>query len=291
MIRSRPLAVVLLLQTEHQSEAPSEKGVTGRDISDTPQTFLLSSDSFSYKHHHPNSSPPPFQTIPSPKMPDDPIETWTNHEREFRIHHDRFFKRSFRPSEYRVYRPNQPPYVPPQGFERLQNEAACLDFVRRNTTIPVPAVLEAYSDDGSFVLVTERLFGVTMCKLSPDEQALVMEEVETHLVALRGLRSDTCTIGGPSGVVCPPRRGAQYFPGEVSWEARKGEEGEFGFCHGDLSQTNVIVDPETLKVEGIVDWEYGGFWPEYSETHVRDPRPSGAQFREEGGECKAGGVS
>lgn len=215
-------------------------------------------------------------------MSDDPIESWTNHEREFRIHPNSFSKRSFRPSEYRVYRPNPPPYVPPMGIERLQNEAACLEFVRRNTTIPVPAVLEAYSEDGSFVLVTERLFGVTMCKLSPDDQAVVMEEVETHLVALRGLRSDT--IGGLSGVVCPPRRGAQYFPGDVRWEARKGGEGEFGFCHGDLSQTNVIVDPETLKVEGIVDWEYAGFWPEFFETpYFRDPRPSGAQFREEGG--------
>lgn len=37
-----------------------------------------------------------------------------------------------------------------------------------------------------------------------------------------------------------------------------------------------------LKVEGIVDWEYAGFWPEYFETpYFRDPRPSGAQFGDE----------
>lgn len=218
-------------------------------------------------------------------MPDDAISTWTNHEREFHLHPTRFSKRSFRPSEYRVYRSNQPPYVPPMGFERLQNEAACLEFVRRNTTIPVPAVLEAYSDGGSFVLVTERLFGVAMCKLSPDEQAVVIEEVEGHVRALQTLRSDT--IGGPSGVVCPPRRGGGYFPGDVRWEGRKGREGEFVFCHGDLSQTNVIVDPETLRVEGVVDWEYGGFWPEYFETpYFRDSRPSGAQFRDERGNVR-----
>lgn len=44
----------------------------------------------------------------------------------------------------------------------------------------------------------------------------------------------------------------------------EGGEGEFGFCHGDLSQSNVIVDPGTLNVEGIVNWEYAGFWPEYA---------------------------
>lgn len=138
-------------------------------------------------------------------MPDDPIKSWTNHEREFHLHPTRFSKRSFRPSEYRVYRPNHPPYVPPMGMERLQNEAFCLEFVRRSTAVPVPAVLEAYSDDGSFVLVTERLFGVTMCELSPGEQAVVMAEVEGHVRALQALRSDR--IGGPGGVVCPPRRG------------------------------------------------------------------------------------
>lgn len=74
-------------------------------------------------------------------MPDDPIKSWTNHEREFHLHPTRFSKRSFRPSEYRVYRPNHPPYVPPMGMERLQNEASCLEFVRRSTAVPVPAVL------------------------------------------------------------------------------------------------------------------------------------------------------
>jgi aminoglycoside phosphotransferase len=51
------------------------------------------------------------------------------------------------------------------------------------------------------------------------------------------------------------------------------------FCHGDLSQTNILVDPETLKIQGIIDWEFAGFWPEYfEEPHFRDPVPSGAQF-------------
>lgn len=28
---------------------------------------------------------------------------------------------------------------------------------------------------------------------------------------------------------------------------------------------NTIVDPETLKVRAILDWEYAGFYPEYFE--------------------------
>lgn len=34
------------------------------------------------------------------------------------------------------------------------------------------------------------------------------------------------------------------------------------FCHNDLSTYNVIVDPETLKVKAVIDWEYAGFYPQ-----------------------------
>lgn len=49
---------------------------------------------------------------------DEPIETWTNYEREIRMYRDRFHIRSLRPEEYRVYGQNEL-YVPPMGFERL----------------------------------------------------------------------------------------------------------------------------------------------------------------------------
>lgn len=210
-------------------------------------------------------------------MPDRWEESWTNHEREFRIDQDRFYKRSFRPSEYKLDWRNKP-YVPPLGFERVANEAACLRFIREKTDIPVPDVLEAYDDDGAFVLVTRRLRGVEMDKLSPEHQAIVIMEVEEHIRKLQSLHS--ARIGGPTGFICPPQRATQYFPGDKTWSPRVGKEDELIFCHCDLSQSNIIVDPENLKIEGIIDWEHGGFWPEYFETpYYHDPRPSGAQFR------------
>jgi hypothetical protein len=35
--------------------------------------------------------------------------------------------------------------------------------------------------------------------------------------------------------------------------------------HGDFSTYNVIVDPVTLKVKAILNWEYAGFYPEQFE--------------------------
>jgi hypothetical protein len=83
---------------------------------------------------------------------------WKKHEREFRVSADRFCKRNLRPSEYQLDARNKP-YVPLLGPERVKNEAACLQFIRQNTNIPVPEVLDAYEDDGSFVFVTKLLSG------------------------------------------------------------------------------------------------------------------------------------
>ncbi|RCI12783.1 hypothetical protein L249_0726 [Ophiocordyceps polyrhachis-furcata BCC 54312] len=215
----------------------------------------------------------------APEMADRPIKLWTNHEREYHIYPDRFYKRSLRPSEYQLDVRGDP-YVPPLGYQRLQNEAACLKFIRANTNIPVPEVLEAYDDNGSFVLITQRLFGVPMSQLPLDSQAIVVKEVERHLQSLRTLRSNR--TGGPSGILCPPPRATQYFPGDTAWSAADvpGPGFNLVFCHCDLSQSNIIVHPLTLKIEGIIDWEYGGYWPDFFETqYFRDPRPSGAQFR------------
>lgn len=210
-------------------------------------------------------------------MAERPIETWINHEREFRIYPTRFYKRSLRPSEYQLDFRGEP-YVPPLGYKRIQNEAACLKFIRTETDIPVPEVLEAFDDNGSFVLITKRLFGVYISELPSDGQAIVMKEVERHLETLRTLRSKH--TGGPSGILSPPPRATQCFPGGTVWSAADVPGFNLVFCHCDLSQSNIIVDPVTLKIEGIIDWEYGGYWPDFFESqYFRDPRPSGAQFR------------
>ena len=47
------------------------------------------------------------------------------------------------------------------------------------------------------------------------------------------------------------------------------------FCHNDLSANNVIVDPDTLKIAAIVDWEYAGFYPpEFESDFWRRPGTS-----------------
>lgn len=35
------------------------------------------------------------------------------------------------------------------------------------------------------------------------------------------------------------------------------------FAHADISWENILVDPATGTVTGILDWEMAGFWPEW----------------------------
>ena len=62
------------------------------------------------------------------------------------------------------------------------------------------------------------------------------------------------------------------------WEQQFSPNEDFVFCHGDLSQGNILVDRETLRVTAIIDWEYGGFFPrEHELLFYKSPERSGTQ--------------
>ena len=212
-------------------------------------------------------------------MSDDPEDTWSTHEREYRIYKDRFLKRSLAPSEYKPDFRGQP-HVPINNIERLRNEAECLQFIKAKTDIPVPDFLDAYDQDGSFYLWTRRVDGVPMKELSESKRKRVIIQLEVHLRTLRNLRSDR--IGGPTGILCPPNIVTAHFPKEKKeWPAVSLTTKDFVFCHCDLSQSNIIVDPTTLQITAILDWEFSGYFPECFEApYYRKPTPSGAQMKD-----------
>lgn len=186
----------------------------------------------------------------------------TTFERKYYHRGNTFIKRNLRPAEYRTgYRGL---YVPRLAKERLKNEAESLRFIRNATDIPVPNVLCDFEDDGAFYLITEYVEGVAMSDLPEEKKAIVCEELHKHLATLHALKSER--LGGPSGIVVPPYRVMKDHEND-DWQLRPSDQAEFVFCHNDLSQQNIVVDPDTLKINGIIDWEYAGFYPEYFEAH------------------------
>jgi aminoglycoside phosphotransferase (APT) family kinase protein len=177
-------------------------------------------------------------------------------ERKYYHRGGSFVKRTLRPHEY-ITNFHGTLHAPRLGKERLMNEAESLRYIRQHTDIPVPAVYADFEDDGACYLITEYVEGVNMADLTEDQKAVVRRELETHLAKLKTLRSKR--MGGPSGIVVPPYR-VRRLTEKHDWDLEVSEQ-EYVFCHNDLSQHNVVFDPETLKITGIVDWEYAGFYP------------------------------
>lgn len=115
-------------------------------------------------------------------------------------------------------------------------------------------------------LVSWRVPGVQMQELpSDDDRKVVEKELRRHVETLKALRSDTPGVPGEE-LMGPPQRVCDiHWKLHSAWRPRSGVKGDFVFCHNDLGQHNVLVDPETLKITAIIDWEFGGFWPEWFE--------------------------
>ncbi|EZF33165.1 hypothetical protein H109_06543 [Trichophyton interdigitale MR816] len=182
------------------------------------------------------------------------------HERKYYRSGVSFIKRSLRPKEWQVSQFKGTIHVPRKGRERILNEAATLQFLKENSTIPIPQLYCCFEDDDAVYLVMEYVEGVSMDRLTEDQRARVEGELEKHIQDLHALRSSR--TGGPTGLVIPPYRAMQKSFNE-NWEPQQSDKDEFVFCHNDLSQHNVIVDPNSLKIRAIIDWEYAGFYPAY----------------------------
>ncbi|KAI6609785.1 hypothetical protein MCOR14_012014, partial [Pyricularia oryzae] len=155
---------------------------------------------------------------------------------------------------------------------RLQNEAATLQYIARNTNIPIPKLIGSFEDDGAVHLITEHVEGVQMNELDQDQRKKVEKEVEFHLQTLKKLCS--AEWGGPSGIVIPPYRVITdtFRP---RWNMQRRDSMDLVFCHNDLSTHNILVDKDTLKINAILDWEYAGFFPpQFEAEYFRRPGPS-----------------
>ncbi|CCF32033.1 hypothetical protein CH063_04497 [Colletotrichum higginsianum] len=197
-----------------------------------------------------------------------------------------FTKKEYAPAE----RPTDiqgKPIVWKWASERLQNEGMALALIKDHTTIPVPRVIQCGPDsDGAMCLEVQYIDGIPCdvagekCRMPLDQahttghcpecQKIASENtnifIETEVIPqLRLLRSNKT---GLNGVVIPPPRIEQFDCRDV-WPPKKSSKGEeYVFCHGDLTRSNVLLDPNTLMVKSIIDWESAGFSPEELELSL-----------------------
>ncbi|KFY44975.1 hypothetical protein V494_01228 [Pseudogymnoascus sp. VKM F-4513 (FW-928)] len=187
----------------------------------------------------------------------------------FNINDTTFIKRTLRRSEW-MYTKTGNLVVPSTTIRyRLENEAACLKFLAA-TDIPIAHLQGIFQDDGAVYLMTKHVDGVSMSSLEPEPKSIVRKELEEYLIKLKSLRSKTPGIPG-STFICPHYRIFKNWRTMSVWKVKDNaelgdREEEFVFCHNDLGQHNVIVDPETLRIKAIIDWEFSGFFPSWFEA-------------------------
>ncbi|ESZ90636.1 kinase domain-containing protein [Sclerotinia borealis F-4128] len=173
-------------------------------------------------------------------------------------------------------------------------ESEAMEFVRKNTTIPIPKVFGVYNrEDGSQDLVLELLPGsalnVTWQTLTLEEKSDLVTELAGYLLQLRCLQPrkegfvGSLMLGssydhrlggrrfGPFESIADfhkfVRRGDSMdlwnFDKDVTDVHNKSDSYVTKFTHADMSPESILV--KNRKITGIIDWEFSGWFPEYWE--------------------------
>ena len=176
-------------------------------------------------------------------------------------------------------------------------EAVASEFVAKNTTIPVPRVVDVFKYDGSVYIIQEFIDAPMLLtvwrKLGPDDRKKCMVQLKGYLEQLRSLVPPE-----PGKVQSTDGEGFTDFRlGHDDWgpfeshdamhefflhdyirsrpdrypraqaplAAIKGRKWRTVFTHGDLGPHNILWDTKKAEIAAIIDWEYSGWFPEYWE--------------------------
>ena len=139
-----------------------------------------------------------------------------------------------------------------------------LTFLKKHSTVPVPKVYRELELDGAHCIIMEYIKGDLLADVEEGSKPAVIEKLQDHIKVMHSISASQ--IGG----ISPP--GLVYLPYRISRvdqvnenELRPFESDELVFCHNDLLQHNVLVDPETHVIQAIIDFEYSGFYPSFFE--------------------------
>ncbi|KAK6853599.1 hypothetical protein PG995_010411 [Apiospora arundinis] len=173
-----------------------------------------------------------------------------------------------------------------------KNEADAMEFVRANTSVPIPKVYQVYEQPDSAVnIVMEELpgDGTDYTNMSPEQVRAFGDELSGYLQQLRSLEPpEKGFIGSLNGgslldhrvghVRVAPFHNVDDFHSYLrlggpldTWmynpvvKKIHGRSGTYRvkFTHADLNPMNIQY--HNGRIVGIIDWEFAGWYPEYWE--------------------------
>lgn len=206
-----------------------------------------------------------------------------------------FSGRAIQPLVKRAQKYNDSIFIKHGTRQEVQREVDTIFFIQRNTSIPVPTVIESHvQENGSWftmVLIPGLSLTDTWTCMSDEAQATTQQDLSNYLSELRAIQPLKPTyigscIGGPAydhrlnnGLPCGPFNSVSEFHDvlvapvarcprpelAVSYRQQLADDHEVIFTHADLCGDHILVEPSTGKITGIIDWEMAGWWPAYWE--------------------------
>ena len=171
-------------------------------------------------------------------------------------------------------------------------EAYALQYVAKQTSVPVPRLIDAYESKGVKFIVMEYVNGAPLSKLwgkmKKEEKSSLLRELRQYVDELRNVppprpgwvgaldyspADDERISSNPMG----PFQNHDAFHLFLRWGienptvsphieialAHKRYQHRTVLTHGDLAPQNIIVN--NGKIVAIIDWETSGWFPEYWE--------------------------
>ncbi|KAJ7292930.1 kinase-like domain-containing protein [Mycena rebaudengoi] len=186
-----------------------------------------------------------------------------------------------------------------RGDARLCNEANTIEFIRNNTTIPVPRVYMLFQKDGEWFLVMEAIMGTTLeshYKRLPVAQLVqIAKTLKGYVEQLKSLGTCRRTMGSwPSGpfrnvyytqvfhhrfqVPLPTIEYTTIDEFHAYWLERLGDhparaglseaisrgskDVDVVLVHGDLNPQNIMISDDG-HILSILDWDTCGWYPHF----------------------------
>ncbi|KAI1743511.1 kinase-like protein [Xylaria scruposa] len=180
---------------------------------------------------------------------------------------------------------------------RIFREAEAIEFVRKNTSLPVPAVFEIGPATGLSSLIMEKMpgrqLGEAWPNMSDAARSHTISRLKQHLAQLHDLRPPspspdwigscsrgtaydhrltnltTCgpfnSVGAFHDFLVAPVRDCPKPELADSYQLRLSDHYQIVFTHAAISEENILVNETTGDITGILDWEMAGYWPEWWE--------------------------
>ena len=179
-----------------------------------------------------------------------------------------------------------------RGADNFRDEVALMEFVKQSTSIPLPEIYGFhYNEDDECFIFMEYIEGCTLESTWPslglDDRDIIESQLAGYVAQLRALPCpNPVTLGSLATGLCRDARRMERQCPSITSERQFNEFlGKFTFrrdselaqmllsflkdnhrivlTHGDLQPRNILVRGNT--VTGIIDWELGGWYPEYWE--------------------------